>query len=130
RRFLVPMTEMPHSLGARLSQIDYDREMALIAFSASAAATALGVARFAADPDHARAEFAIALRSDWKGRGLGYFLLTRLLEVARQRGIGEIFGDIEGGNEPMLGLARALHFVVARHPEDPRLLRATKKLET
>ncbi len=130
RRFLVPMKEMPHSLGARLSQIDYDREMALIAFpdAADAADAALGVARYAADPDNRCAEFAIALRSDWKGRGLGYLLLRRLLDVARERGVGEIFGDIAPGNEPMLALCNALGFVVARNPDDTQLLRASKIL--
>jgi acetyltransferase len=77
-------------LAARLSQIDHDREMAPIARSGDGD-TALGVARFAADPDDRRAEFAIAVRSDRKERGLGHPLMTRLLDVAGQHRVGEIF---------------------------------------
>ncbi|HZB93706.1 MAG TPA: bifunctional acetate--CoA ligase family protein/GNAT family N-acetyltransferase [Stellaceae bacterium] len=126
-RFFTPMKGLSHALAARLSQIDYDREMALVARRAEDGAT-LGVARFAADPDNRRAEFAIALRSDWKGRGLGHLLMTRIIDIARRRGIGEIFGDALRENEPMLKLARSLGFALAAHPEDSELVRVTKPL--
>src|SRR4029077_3572862 len=90
--------------------------------------TALGVARFSADPDNRRAEFAVALRSDWKGRGLGYLLMTRVIDIARRRGIAEIFGDVLRENEPMLKLARGLGFILCDHPEDRELVRVAKLL--
>jgi acetyltransferase len=126
-RFFTPIRGLPHALAARLSQIDYDREMAIIARLA-ADGTALGVARFAADPDNRRAEFAVALRSDWKGRGLGYLLMQRIIAIARQRGIAEIIGDVLHENQPMLKLARALGFAPTAHPEDPELVRVVLPL--
>jgi acetyltransferase len=126
-RFFTPIKSLSHTLAARLSQIDYDREMALIARLA-ASGTALGVARFSADPNNQRCEFAVALRSDWKGRGLGFRLMTRLIAVAKARGIAEMVGDVLHENEPMLRLAKALGFTLARHREDPELVRVVKAL--
>jgi acetyltransferase len=126
-RFFTPMKGLPHGLAARLSQIDYDREMALVARRKGDGA-ALGVARFSCDPDRQRAEFAVALRSDWKGRGLGYLLMSRLIDIARARGIGEIIGDVLHENAPMLKLAQSLGFRLASHPGDPELVRVVKPL--
>jgi acetyltransferase len=126
-RFFTPVTTLSHQLLARLSQIDYDRAMALIARPA-VEGTALGIVRFAADPDNRRGEFAVSVRSDWKGRGLGYLLMTRIIEVARQRGLGEIFGEVLRENDAMLRVARALGFSVTTHPQEAHLLRLTKPL--
>ncbi|MBV8936987.1 MAG: GNAT family N-acetyltransferase, partial [Alphaproteobacteria bacterium] len=124
-RFFMPMRRLSHALAARLSQLDYDREMALLA---EIGGKALGVARFAADPDKLRAEYAIAVRSDWKGRGLGYLLMTRLIDVARQRGIGELVGEVLRENEPMLQMCRELGFSIALDPNDPGLMLVGKSL--
>jgi acetyltransferase len=126
-RFFTPVKTLSHTLAARLSQIDYDREMALLARLAEGG-TALGVARFSADPNNQRCEFAVALRSDWKGRGLGYLLMSRLMVVAKGRGIAEIVGDVLHENEPMLTLATRLGFSLTRHPEDAELVRVVKAL--
>ena len=67
---------------------------------------ALGIAHFFADPDRQRAEYAIAVRSDWKGRGVGYLLMNRLIDIARQCGIGELVGEVLRENEPMLEMCR------------------------
>jgi acetyltransferase len=126
-RFFTPMKGLSHALAARLSQIDYDREMAMMARRADDGAV-LGVARFAADPDNRRAEFAVALRSDWKGKGLGSLLMARIIDIARRRGIGEMIGDVLRENEPMLRLAKSQGFQLASHPEDPELVRVVKPL--
>ncbi len=126
-RFFTAMRGLSHELAARLSQIDYDREMALVALPAAAEA-ALGVARFAADPDNRRAEYAIGVRSDWQGRGLGYLLMTRLIEVARARGIGELFGTVLRENRAMLQMCRELGFRIESDPADPTLVGVTKPL--
>jgi acetyltransferase len=126
-RFFTPMKSMTHQLAARLSQIDYDREMALIAEITDGSAV-LGVARFAADPDNRRAEFAVAVRSDWKRRGLGRLLMTRLVEVARRRGIGALVGNVLRENAAMLGLCRVLRFTVETHPDDAGAMRVTLPL--
>src|SRR5207237_6983131 len=90
-RFFSPVQGLTHAVAARLSQLDYDRELALLAEHDG---TALGVVHFFADPDKLRAEYAIAVRSDWKGRGVGYLLMTRLIDIARRRGIGELVGEV------------------------------------
>lgn len=120
----IPLT---HQFAARLSQLDYDREMALLALT-EADGTALGAARFAADPDGATAEFAIGLRSDWQGRGLGALLMRRITDVATARGIGELSGDVLRENEPMLQLCHALGFTFAPHADDPAVVRVVKSL--
>jgi len=123
-RFFVPMKELSHQLGARLSQVDYDREMALIAESTDGA-IAIGVAHYSADPDNQQCEFAIAVRSDWKRRGVGHLLMTRLIGIARDHGIKEMLGDVLRDNEAMLDLCRNLGFVIAHHPDDPGAMRVT-----
>jgi acetyltransferase len=127
-RFFAPIHGLSHELAARLSQLDYDREMALVALAADAE-TALGVARYAAGPDKREAEFAIALRSDWKGRGLGYLLLTRLIEVARARGIAELAGIVLRENRAMLQMCRELGFAFGPHA-DPAVVRVSRVLSS
>jgi acetyltransferase len=107
-RFFSPLRALPPSLLARLTQIDYDREMAFVLFDSSDAVAAVG--RLSADPDGERAEFALAVRTDLKGRGMGYALLQRLIVYAGQRRIREIWGNVLPENETMLTLCRQLGF--------------------
>ncbi len=124
-RFFMTMRGLPAAMAARLSQIDYDREMALVA---ECDAGIVGVARFTADPDRRRAEYAIAVRTDWKGHGLGYELLGRIIAVARSRGIGELYGDVLQENGAMLKMNREHGFTLTPHPDDPALVRVVKPL--
>ena len=126
-RFFTPMRGISHDLAARLTQIDYDREVALVAEPAERGAIC-GVVRFAADPDNIRAEYAIAVRTDMKGRGLGYLLMTRLLEVAKARGLSEIFGEVLHENTAMLRMARELGFTATPHPEEADVVHVMKRL--
>lgn len=80
------------------------------------------------DPDNVRAEFAVAVRSDLKGHGLSYALMTGLIAVARSRGIDELFGDVLSENGAMLQMCRELGFAIGRHPFEPGLVRAAKPL--
>src|SRR5262249_22280504 len=82
-RFFVAMKALPPALLARLTQIDYDREMALVAQDPASGALS-GVVRLSADPDNLRAEYAVVVRSDWKGRGLGYALMGAIIDYARE----------------------------------------------
>jgi acetyltransferase len=127
-RFLAPMRGLSHQLAARLSHIDYEREMALIAL-ADGAEEMLGVTRFSADPDKRVAEFAIAVRSDWKGQGLGHLLMTRIIEAARQRGIDELVGEMLPENTAMRKLSREFGFSIGIDPNDSKLLRVSKNLQ-
>ncbi|HKF72043.1 MAG TPA: bifunctional acetate--CoA ligase family protein/GNAT family N-acetyltransferase [Stellaceae bacterium] len=126
-RFFTAMHGISHELAARLTQIDYDREVALVAEPSEPGAI-WGVARFAADPDNIRAEYAITVRTDLKGHGLGYLLMTRLIEVAKARGLSEIFGEVLRENGPMLKMADELGFIVSPHPDEPDVVRVTKRL--
>jgi acetyltransferase len=124
-RFFAPVRGLTRTIAARLSQIDYDREMALIAEKDRAA---LGIARFFADPDRLRAEYAVAVRSDWKGRGLGYLLMIRLIAVAQEWQIGELVGEVLRENQPMLAMCRELGFRISGDPNDPGVMQVQKTL--
>lgn len=104
--------ELPRSELARLTQIDYDREMAFIAeaLDAHGVRETLGVARTVSDPDRVEAEFAIIVRSDLKGAGLGRLLFQQLIEHARSRGTGRLVGIVLRENKRMLNLCRDLGF--------------------
>ena len=106
------MKELPHLTAARFTQIDYDREMAfVIAETGSAGVAELhAVVRLVADPDGARAEFAIIVEHALTGLGLGSALLSRLIDYARGKGIGELWGDVLDDNVVMRNLCRSLHF--------------------
>lgn len=109
---------MSHSELARLTQIDYEREMAFIAIETDAGGKpeSLGVVRVVADPDRAQAEFAIIVRSDMKGRGLGRILFKKMIRYCTAREIGAMVGDVLADNTRMLSLADDLGF--ERTPSD------------
>jgi acetyltransferase len=119
-RFFGAVGSFDHSQLARMTQIDYDREMALIATvqSDEGFTRTLGVVRAVADPDNETAEFAVAVRSDQKGRRLGQLLIDRIIKYARLRGIHWLVGEALRENAPMIGLAKASGFTITR-TEDP-----------
>ena len=124
-RFFTPIHDLPQSLAARLTRLDYGREMALVALHQG---VVLGVARYAAEPNTPEAEYAIAVRSDWKARGLGYLLMTRLIEAARRYGVARLSGLVLRENRPMLAMCRELGFAVVPHPTDRGVVRVSKPL--
>jgi len=129
-RFFVPMSTLSHVTAARFTQIDYDREMALVLTESGIAGTTaiFGVARIVADPDNERAEYAIIVRHDMTGMGLGVLLMRRILDYAQRRGIREIYGDVLQENRTMLKLCEVLGFTKSRSPDDPRIVRVTLDL--
>ncbi len=122
--------ELPHSELARLTQIDYDREMAFIAEVPGAdGPQTLGVARAVSDPDNTEAEFAVIVRSDLKARGLGTLLMATLEDYLRQRGTQRLFGQVLRENAAMLQLARSEGYTVEEAREsDPDIRVVTKSL--
>jgi acetyltransferase len=124
-RFRSGLRRLPDEWAARLSQLDYDREMAL---AAEAGGEIFGVARLAADPEDESAEFALLVRTDRQNHGLGRALMEALIAYARSRGLKELWGAVERGNHRMLDLAQALGFE-PRHHEDPALVRETLRLD-
>ncbi|HEX7683528.1 MAG TPA: GNAT family N-acetyltransferase [Trinickia sp.] len=110
-RFFGAVSGFDHSQLARMTQIDYDREMALIATTGDGGqARTLGVVRTITDPDNESAEFAVAVRSDLKGKGLGRMLMERMVAYTRARGTRWIVGEVLRENGPMLGLVKACGF--------------------
>lgn len=111
-RFFGLIQEFSHSQMARFTQIDYDREMAFIAIRMSEAerAETLGVVRTINDANNQNAEFAIVVRSDMKGQGLGRQLLEKMIRYCRKRGTERLIGEVLLDNTGMRELARRTGF--------------------
>ena len=106
-RFFGPMRELSHELAARLTQIDYDREMAFVLLDGD---EMVGVGRLVADPDFQQAEFALTVASDRQGRGYGELLLRHVLHYGKSRGIKRVVGHVLRENRKMLDLAKQVGF--------------------
>jgi len=129
-RFFAPLKSLSHEMAARLTQIDYDREMALVLAEEKngKAGEFLGIVRIAADPDFEKAEFAIIVLSAAQGRGIGRLMMDQIIAYAKKRGIRQIFGDVLAENQRMLNLARDLGFELRSLAEGPSIMRVTKTL--
>lgn len=133
RRFFSPLKEMPPGLVARLTQIDYDREMAFAAVRGQGAAGGgaeqiLGVARLIRDPAEPEAEFAVIVAAGMKGQGLGRHLMERLFAWGRAVGVRAIHGHVLAENQPMLRFVRALGFAVTPAREEPEVMEVRRML--
>lgn len=113
-RFFGTMRSLPRSQLARFTQIDYDREMALVAIErdSDGVERSIGEVRVVADPDNRVADFAIVIDSAIKGKGLGRLLLQSIIDYARSRGIIELHGETMSGNLRMQQLAKDLGFTL------------------
>ena len=110
-RFQSSLRSLTPAMLARFTQIDYDREMALVAIASDARVEReVAVCRYIRLPDARSCEFAIVVADDWQGRGLGRKMMQRLIEVAAARGLESMVGWVVATNEPMLGLCRELGF--------------------
>jgi acetyltransferase len=125
-RFFSPLRSLPNNLLSRLTHIDYDRDMAFVMFNDKS--ELVGIAHFSADPDKVKAEYAVLIRSDLKGNGMGTALMKRIIEYARQYGVGEIFGDVLEENTMMLSLCRDLNFTIAPVVGSPGMVRASLRM--
>ncbi len=126
-RFFSAMRELSPEQTVRLTQVDYDREMAFIAVRDATAET-VGVARLACDVDMRSGEFAVIVQPDMKGHGLATLLMQRLVEWGRAHGLQAIEGQILADNHPMLAFIRHLGFTVRRMADDPEVMSATLSL--
>ena len=106
------MRELSPEQMARLTQIDYDREMAFVAVREATGET-VGVARLVCE-DEQSGEFAVIVQADMKGRGVARHLMQRLIDWARRRGLREVVGQVLADNAPMLAFVRHLGFRVQR----------------
>ncbi len=122
-RFFSSVRELSPEQTARLTQIDYDREMAFIAVREATAET-VGVARLVRESDGHTGEFAVIVQPDAKGKGVASHLMHRLIDWAKQQGLVEIVGQVLAENQPMLRFARSLGFTLRRLPEEPDVIEA------
>ena len=129
-RFFAPMKTLSHVMAARFTQIDYDREMALILteHGIPGKTEIYGVVSITADSANQSGEYALLVRGDMTGMGLGIVLMRRIIDFARRRGLSSIFGDVLQENVTMLKLCRVLGFDEKPMPGDPTLVRATLDL--
>lgn len=120
KRFFADVGELGHEELARMTQIDYDREMAFVAVGQDGAFSQqiLGVVRAISNPDQSDAEFAILVRSDLKGLGLGKLMMEKIVRYARERGIGQLSGMTMPSNRGMINLAKRLGFKIDIQLED------------
>lgn len=130
-RFLQPMRTLNHMLAARFTQLDYDREMALVLAEDGIPGRQEihAVVRLSADPDNEEGEFAIIVQHEFAGQGLGRLLMDRILKHARSRGIGKVWGVTLRENQRMRALSKAMGFRQRVDPEDPSLVRMEIELE-
>lgn len=122
-RFFAAVRELTEAQLARFTRLDYDRDMAFIAVR-DGTDEAVGVARLAHERAAGAPEFAVVVRQDVKGKGLGTHLMRRLLDWARAHGVREVRGEILAENANMLVFTRNLGFALRHLPADPAIVEA------
>ncbi len=116
-RFFAPVKEFSHTFIARLTQIDYARALALCALDSGG--IMVGGVRLLKDAEAAAGEYAILLRGDYKGRGLGWNLMKLIIEYAQAEGLTRVEGQVLAGNHTMLAMCEQLGFHVSDEPDEP-----------
>jgi len=130
-RFVSMMRELTPRMLARYTQVDYHRELALVAtvqlpnpaHRGHPHEVIVGLAHYLRNPDGRGAEYALVVGDDWQRRGLGGELMKVLIAAAREQGLAYIEGFVLAGNRPMLGLMTRLGFANDPDPEDPAMRR-------
>ena len=119
-RFFAPLKALSHMDAARLTQIDYDREMALVLTQPGPAGKMPihAVVRLISDANNEHGEYAVVVQDDLTGKGLGMLLMKRIIEYAKTRGLGEIIGHVLSENTTMLKLCEELGFSIQRQTDD------------
>jgi len=127
-RFMQSLNELTQQMLVRFTQLDYNRELALIALFESEEELELGVVRYVLNPDGESCEFALVIADEWQHKGIGTHLMQSLIEAARQRGIKHMNGEILTENVNMQKLVEKLGFVITNSPDDSNIMLATKSL--
>jgi acetyltransferase len=128
-RFHQTMRELSQALLVRFTQLDYHREMALIATTGvDGRETEIAVARFFSNPDARSAEFAVVIADEWQRRGVGTRLMNQLIEAAREKGFARLEGEVLAHNACMLRFIERLGFTSAEKTDDPNIVLVTRFL--
>jgi acetyltransferase len=128
-RLFSPIKELSHGFIVRMTQIDYAREIAFVAISVGSGEM-LGVVRYIADPDLRSGEFAVLVRSDVKGLGLGWRLMQYLIDYAKAAKLETLMGDVLSTNESMLRMCDEMGFSRATESGEPGVVRVELRFET
>jgi acetyltransferase len=128
-RFMQRLNELTQDMLIRFTQLDYSRELALIAVTdIDDEETEVGVARYTMNPDGQSCEFALVVADEWQHRGIGSRLMKALIASARQQGFSRMNGEILSTNINMQRLAEELGFKLRNDPDDPGVKLASKNL--
>lgn len=129
-RFMDGTRELPPSLIVRFTQVDYDREMVLLAIvRQEGKERQIGSARYTQTPDGESVEFALAIDDRWQKCGLGRRLMGAIMDCAREKSYRTMVGDVLSDNQKMLRLMTTLGFSVLPHPEGTSMKRVVKQLQ-
>lgn len=129
-RFMNTLRELTQPMTARLTQIDYDREMAFVAtVEENGKDVEAGVCRYATNPDGESCEFAIVVADAWAGKGLAHKLMHMLIDTARTKGLKYMHGDFLASNERMLKFVANLGFILSNSPDDNSIKRGVLALQ-
>jgi len=130
-RFFYRMAELTPAMLARFTQVDYDRELALVAIAApdeGGPQAFVGVARYIANSDRISAEFAVVVADAWQRRGVARVLMRGLIVCAKRRGFERLEGTVLRANEPMQAFVRSLGFSIVEDRDDATQVLATLPL--
>lgn len=128
-RFMDTLQELSQTMLVRFTQIDYDRELALIAvLQQDSREKELGVCRYIASADGQSCEFALVVADEWQNKGIGNKLMNCLFDAARAKGIGVMEGEVLEANHAMLELVRRLGFEITVSAEDVSIMQIVKQL--
>jgi acetyltransferase len=128
-RFMQTLEELSPEMLVRFTQIDYDRELALIAVVIEdGKEVEIAVTRYGVNPDGDSCEFAIVVADEWQTRGVGARLLTLLIEAAKARGFKKMEGEVLAENGAMLSLVKRVGFSVRTLPEEPAIFAVQRNL--
>jgi acetyltransferase len=117
-RYFSVIKSWPHEALIRFTQNDYDREIGLVAIGLPPGPTVMmGVGRLVMTPERDAAEFAVLVADPWQGEGLGPKLIERTIEIAKENGVGTLYGEVLALNRPMLDISKKMGFNILS-PED------------
>lgn len=130
RRFMGTLRELPEQQLHDLTDIDYERHMALVAtIVRDGREEEIGVARYITDTSGTRCEFAIVVADSWQGSGIAGRLMQSLMRVARARGVEVMEGFVLASNHPMLRFTRQLGFTHRPASDDPGMVMVERRLQ-
>ena len=128
-RFMSAVQELSEAMLARFTQLDYDRELALIAVTLeNGREVEVGVCRYVINPDKESCEFALAVADKWQHKSIGHKLMGSLMDAARGKGLRNMQGEVLANNRNMLKLVTTLGFTIQSSEEEPGIMRINKVL--